>query len=98
MAGLHADKVQSGEYKVVLHRDVAGSLLSPFDSVFSADLAPKGMSLLQGREGEILGSAAPTILADPLKPASPAATPSATQRVAPPPAPPGPRLAAQALL
>ena len=55
VAGLHADKVQSGEYKVVLHRDVAGSILSTFDSVFSADMAQKGMSLLKGREGEVVG-------------------------------------------
>lgn len=75
VAGLHADKVQSGEYKVVLHRDVAGSILSTFDSVFSADMAQKGMSLLKGREGEVIGSEALTILDDPLNPASPAATP-----------------------
>ena len=75
VAGLHADKVQSGEYKVVLHRDVAGSILSTFDSVFSADMAQKGMSLLKGREGEVVGSDALTILDDPLNPASPAATP-----------------------
>lgn len=75
VAGLHADKVQSGEYKVVLHRDVAGSILSTFDSVFSADMAQKGMSLLKGREGEVIGSDVLTILDDPLNPASPAATP-----------------------
>lgn len=75
VAGLHADKVQSGEYKVVLHRDVAGSILSTFDSVFSADMAQKGMSLLKGCEGEVIGSDVLTILDDPLNPASPAATP-----------------------
>lgn len=75
VSGLHAEKAESGEYRVVLHRAVAGSILSTFASVFSADMAQKGMSLLKGREGEVIGSSALTILDDPLNPVSPAATP-----------------------
>ncbi len=73
--GLNADKAASGEYKVILRNDVAGSILRTFASVFSADAAQKGMSLLKGREGEIIGSEALTIVDDPLNPASPGATP-----------------------
>ncbi|MBR3502656.1 MAG: TldD/PmbA family protein [Clostridia bacterium] len=73
--GLKADKAVSGEYKVILRGDVAGSILRTFASVFSADAAQKGMSLLKGREGEMIGSEALTIVDDPLNPASPGATP-----------------------
>ena len=80
--GLNADKADSGEYKVILRNDVAGSILRTFASVFSADAAQKGMSLLRGREGEMIGSAALTIVDDPLNPASPGATPFDGQGVA----------------
>ena len=73
--GLNAGKPASGEYKVILRNDVAGSILRTFASVFSADAAQKGMSLLKGREGEVIGSEALTIVDDPLNPASPGATP-----------------------
>lgn len=73
--GLNADKAASGEYRVILRNDVAGSMLRTFSSVFSADAAQKGMSLLKGREGEMIGSEALTIVDDPLNPASPGATP-----------------------
>ncbi len=73
--GLNADKAISGEYKVILRNDVAGSILRTFASVFSAEAAQKGFSLLKGREGEIIGSPALSIVDDPLNPASPGATP-----------------------
>jgi len=73
--GLNAEKAASGEYRVVLRNDVAGSILHTFSSVFSADAAQKGLSLLRGREGEQIGSPALTIVDDPLNPASPGATP-----------------------
>ena len=73
--GLNADKAASGKYRVILRNDVAGSILRTFSSVFSADAAQKGMSLLKGREGEVIGSPALTIVDDPLNPASPGATP-----------------------
>ncbi len=75
VSGLHASKAESGNYKVILRRDVAGSILSTFASVFSADMAQKGMSLLKGREGEVIGSDVVTIVDDPLNIASPEVTP-----------------------
>ena len=75
VSGLHADKADSGAYKVVLRNDVAGSILRTFAGVFSADAAQKGLSLLKGREGEIIAAPCVDLIDDPLDPASPGATP-----------------------
>ena len=72
---LHAEKAESGSRPIVLRYDVAGAILSTFKSVFSADNAQKGLSLLKGREGEIIAAPCVSIVDDPLDPRSPAATP-----------------------
>lgn len=64
--GLHGAPVSSGIYRIVLRRDAAASLLGAFSSVFSADAAQKGLSLLAGREGESIASDSVTLLDDPL--------------------------------
>ena len=46
LAGLHAASVPSGKYHVVLHHDALVSLMGVFNTIFSAESAQKGMSLL----------------------------------------------------
>lgn len=65
-AGLTAKPVASGEYRIVMRPDIMASMLACFSPVFSADAAQKGMSLLAGREGEMIASEQVTILDDPL--------------------------------
>ena len=63
--GLAAKPVKSASYRVALRNDVAASLIEAFTSVFSADMAQKGLSLLKGREGTQIASDAVTLLDDP---------------------------------
>lgn len=63
--GLNGQPVASGKYRVVLRGDVMASILSTFDSVFSAASAQKGLSLLKGREGETIADPCVTLWDDP---------------------------------
>jgi len=65
---LGAGRTASGEYPVVIRNNAMADLLSTFSGVFSADNAQKGMSLLAGKEGQIIASPAVTIVDDPLMP------------------------------
>ena len=81
-----AEPVPAGEYAVVLRHDAATSLLGGFSEMFSADDAQKGLSLLAGKEGEVIASPLITIIDDPLYFRSPRAfddegTPSVTKAV-----------------
>ena len=67
---LDAESVPSGKYRILLRSDVAFTLLSTFSSVFSADAAQKGMSLLKGREGEEIAAPCVCLADDPLLPDS----------------------------
>lgn len=58
--------VDSGEYTVVFSNKVMASLLSVYSSIFSAEAAQKGLSLLKDKEGEIVASDIVTITDDPL--------------------------------
>ena len=60
-----AEPVAPGTYSVVFRYDAAASLLDAFSSMFSADAAQKGLSLLAGKEGEAIAAEAVTILDDP---------------------------------
>ena len=66
ISGLNAQSIPSGNYRTVLRNDAAATILATFAGVFSAENARKGMSLLKGREGEIIASEAVTIIDDPL--------------------------------
>lgn len=81
-AGLHAESVPSGAYPIVLRNDVAGSLLSCFSSVFSAERAQKGLSLLKGKEGSVIAAESVTIVDDPLDSKALACTPFDAEGVA----------------
>jgi PmbA protein len=63
--GLHWEKPASGTYPVILRWDAMTSILWKFSGVFSADSAQKGMSLLKGREGEMIAADCVTIVDDP---------------------------------
>jgi len=66
ISGLNAKSVPSGSYKVIFRHDVMTGLLATFSSVFSAESARKGLSLLKDKEGEKIASDAVTVIDDPL--------------------------------
>lgn len=63
-----AKSLASDAYKVVLDRKVVSSLMSAFASSLSADQVQKGMSLLQGKLGQKIGSNIISLKDDPLHP------------------------------
>jgi PmbA protein len=63
---LDAAPCESGARPVILHRSAMSSLLSVFSSIFSADAAQKGLSLLRGKEGETIAAPCVTLIDDPL--------------------------------
>ena len=58
--------VPSGEYTVVFSNKVMSSLLSTYSSIFSAEAAQKGLSLLKDKEGEVVAADIITITDDPM--------------------------------
>lgn len=58
--------IKSGKYKVIINNEAMVSLLGTFSSVFNSEQAQKGLSLLNGKEGEIIASDIVTIVDDPL--------------------------------
>ena len=65
LSGLDAQPVESGAMAVALNPDAASDLLQTFSSVFSAEAAQKGLSLLNGREGEMIAAECVTIVDNP---------------------------------
>lgn len=63
---MDAAPVPSGEYRMIFHRDAMRQLLGTFVGVFSAESAQKNMSLLAGKEGQIIAADCVTIIDDPL--------------------------------
>lgn len=57
--------VPSGTYKAIINNEAMVSLLSTFADVFSADAAQKGLSLLNGKEGQMIASEKVTIVDNP---------------------------------
>lgn len=62
-----ATPVESGKYPVVFSNKVMASMLSTYSSVFSAEAAQKGLSLLKGKEGEQIAADIITLTDDPMK-------------------------------
>lgn len=75
LAGLDPVQAASGAYRVLLRRDVAGTLLSTFAGVFSADNAQRGLSRLKGREGDTVAAECLTLMDDPHRAGSASSTP-----------------------
>ena len=68
VAFLDAGSVASGSYPVLLRPDMAARLTATFASLFSADAAQKGLSLLKGREDSAIAAPCVTVIDDPLLP------------------------------
>ncbi len=75
LSGLDAKQAPSGSYRALLRNDVAGSLLSTFSGVFSADNAQRGLSRLAGREGDAVAAPCVTLTDDPHRPGSASSAP-----------------------
>ncbi|MCQ2519971.1 MAG: TldD/PmbA family protein [Lachnospiraceae bacterium] len=61
-----AASVPTGKYNVVFTGKAFASLLSTFSSMFSAEAAQKGLSLLAGKEGEKIAADMFTLIDDPM--------------------------------
>lgn len=70
LTGLTAQQPASAMCAIAFENRAAASLLGVFSSIFSAEAAQKGLSLLKGREGEAIASEAVTIVDDPHRPHS----------------------------
>lgn len=57
--------IPSGKYKIIINNEAMVSLLGTFDSIFDAEQAQKGLSLLKGKEGEEIASNIVTLIDDP---------------------------------
>ncbi len=64
-AKLGGDVAPTGAYPVVFAPSAFASLLGTFSSIFSAENAQKGLSKLNGKEGEVIASPAVTLVDDP---------------------------------
>ena len=65
VAAIGAGSVPSGKYTVVFSNKTMATLLMTYASVFSAEAAQKGMSLLNGKEGEKIAADFINIVDDP---------------------------------
>ncbi len=65
VSAIGAGSVPSGKYTVVFSNKTMATLLMTYASVFSAEAAQKGMSLLNGKEGEKIAADFITIVDDP---------------------------------
>ena len=66
LSKLGGKSIPSGSYKTIIYNEAMVQLLETFASTFSADATQKGLSLLKGKEGEIIASPIVTIIDDPL--------------------------------
>lgn len=65
VATIGAGSVPSGKYTIVFSNKAMATLLQTYSSVFSAEQAQKGMSLLDGKEGQRIAAESVTIVDDP---------------------------------
>ena len=79
---LKAAPVPSGAYRAIIEAKCMPDMLGAFDGVFSAESAQKGLSLLAGKEGEMIASEAVTLMDDPLLPGGLASQPFDAEGVA----------------
>jgi PmbA protein len=67
--------INSGKYKTIIYNEAMASLLETFSDVFSGEAAQRGLSLLKGKENQIIASEILTIIDDPLLDKGLASTP-----------------------
>ena len=58
--------IESGKYKTIIFNEAMVSLLGTFSGIFNGDAVQKGLSLLKGKEGQVIASDILTIVDDPL--------------------------------
>lgn len=58
----------SGEYRTIFRNDAMSDMLGVFAGIFSAENAQQKMSLLEGKEGQVIASEVVTLMDDPLMP------------------------------
>ena len=74
--------INSGKYKTIIYNEAMASLLETFSDVFSGEAAQRGLSLLKGKENQIIASEIVTIIDDPLLDKGLASTPFDDEGVA----------------
>jgi PmbA protein len=62
---LDAVQIESGAMRVMFDPEAATDMLETFSGIFSADAAQKGLSLLKGREGEMIAAECVTLMDNP---------------------------------
>ena len=72
IARLGATTVKTGKYDVIFDRRRVRSLLGAYSSIFSGKAALQGLSLLKGKEGELIASEKLTLVDDPFYAENPA--------------------------
>ena len=65
LAMIGGKTIASGVYKTIIYNETMSSLIDTFSSIFSADAAQKGLSLLRDKEGEMIASDVVTIIDNP---------------------------------
>ena len=65
LSKIGATSIPAGNYKVIINNEAMVSLLSTFAGIFSGDAVQKGLSLLKGKEGEIISSDIVNLVDDP---------------------------------
>lgn len=66
LSKLGGKSIPSGSYNTIIYNEAMVQLLETFAGTFSADAAQKGLSLLKGKEGQMIASPIVTIVDDPL--------------------------------
>lgn len=65
LSKIGATSIPAGNYKVIINNEAMVSLLSTFAGIFSGDAVQKGLSLLKGKEGEIIAYDIVNLVDDP---------------------------------
>ena len=68
---LGGDVAPTGQYRVVFDPEAMSDLLQTFASIFSSEVAQKGLSKLAGKDGEMIASNVVTLVDDPFHPQAP---------------------------
>ena len=82
LSKLGGNTISSGNYKTIVYNEAMASLLETFADIFSGEAAQRGLSLLKGKEGEIIASDIVSIVDDPLLDKGLASTPFDDEGVA----------------
>lgn len=68
---LGGEVAPTGQYSVVFDPEAMSDLLQVYSSIFSSEMAQKGLSKLSGKEGEVIASDVVTLVDDPFHKANP---------------------------